>query len=458
MNRTATDSTFSVPYEIAVARPLRQTSVVERTAALRAAHYNTELIPQDMIYVDLCTDSGVSAPSTDQCAAMAGVQCVEPGMGLAPEGSRAHALLVEPVRQAFGFPHFVATTQGRAAERIWTKIHVKPSTVVAGNMLFPSTRAHIEMNGAKVIDVIGNDAHDLQSSAPFKGNLDLAKLEGAIREHGADKVSCIYVELAVNACGGHPVALGNLKAVKAVATAHKIPLYLDACRVLENSYLIKEREAGYQDRTILDIVRDTSALADACTMSALKDLLVPSGGLILMRDVVDYQKSLLQSFLDGAQLSGAGMEQMAIALKEIFASDAYLESRVEQVRYLWQRLVDEGLPVLRPSAGHAVYIDVKSFLPHLGPGQFPAEALAAFLYQRSGIRVTKGPPAAPSQAGRGVELLRLAVPARKYLNGHLDDVARALLNAHRQRNQIKGLNRIEDPSRSKYQPAQFEPL
>jgi tyrosine phenol-lyase len=325
-------------------------------------------------------------------------------------------------------------------------------------MLFPSTRAHIEMNGAKVIDVIGNDAHDLQSSAPFKGNLDLAKLEGAIREHGADKVSCIYVELAVNACGGHPVALGNLKAVKAVATAHKIPLYLDACRVLENSYLIKEREAGYQDRTILDIVRDTSALADACTMSALKDLLVPSGGLILMRDVVDYQKSLLQSFLDGAQLSGAGMEQMAIALKEIFASDAYLESRVEQVRYLWQRLVDEGLPVLRPSAGHAVYIDVKSFLPHLGPGQFPAEALAAFLYQRSGIRVTKGPPAAPSQAGRGVELLRLAVPARKYLNGHLDDVARALLNAHRQRNQIKGLNRIEDPSRSKYQPAQFEPL
>jgi tryptophanase len=152
------------------------------------------------------------------------------------------------------------------------------------------------------------------------------------------------------------------------------------------------------------------------------------------------------------------MEQMAIALKEIFASDAYLESRVEQVHYLWQRLVDEGLPVLRPSAGHAVYIDVKAFVPHLGPGQFPAETLAAFLYQQSGIRVTKGPPAAPSQAVRGVELLRLAVPARKYLNGHLDDVARALRSAYRERNEIKGLNKVEDPSRSKYQPSHFVPL
>ena len=457
MKSTTPGLTFSVPYEIAVARPLRQTTADERAEALRAAHYNTELIPQDLIYVDLCTDSGVSAPSTDQLAALAGARFVEPGMGLAPEGSRAFALLAEQMRGVFRFPHFVPTTQGRAAERIWAKINIKPNTVVAGNMLFPSTRIHIEMSGAKVIDVIGDAAHDLVSSEPFKGNLDLDKLEATIREHGAEKVSCIYVELSVNACGGHPVSLANLKDVKAIATAHKIPLFLDACRILENSYLIKEREAGYRDRTIRDLVQETCALADACTMSALKDFLVPSGGIILTRDKGSHQKALMQSFLDGAQLCGGAMEQLATALREILATDAYVKSRVEQVHYLWRRLKDR-VPVVCPPGGHAVFVDVKAFQPQLAPENFPAEALAAFVYQLSGIRVTKGPPAAPSQAAHGVELLRLAVPARKYLSGHLDDVAEALLYAYQKRNEIKGLKRIEDSSRTKYEPSHFAPL
>jgi tyrosine phenol-lyase len=457
MKSTTPVSSFSVPYEIAVVRPLRQTTAEERDAALRAAHYNTELIPQDLIYVDLCTDSGISALSTDQLAALAGAKCVEPGMGLAPEGSRAYAFLAEEVQRVFGFAHFVATTQGRSAERIWAKINVKPNTVVVGNMLFPSTRIHIEMCGAKVIDVIGDAAHDLVTSEPFKGNIDLHKLEAAIREQGADKVSCIYVELCVNGCGGHPVSLANLKAVQAIAAAHKILLFLDACRVLENSYLIKEREPGYQNRTIREIVLETCALADACTMSALKDFLVPSGGLLLTRDQGSHQKALMQSFLDGAQLSGGAMEQLATALREIFATDVYVKSRVEQVHYLWQRL-NGGVPVVRPPGGHAVFIDVKAFLPQMAPENFPAEALAAYLYRWSGIRVTKGPPAAPSQAAHGVELLRLAVPARKYLNGHLDDVADTLLYAYQHRNEIPGLKRVQDPSRTKYQPSHFAPL
>jgi len=457
MKTTTPGPNFSVPYEIAVARPLRQTTPDERDAALRAAHYNTELIPQDLIYVDLCTDSGISALSTDQLAGLAGAKCVEPGMGLAPEGSRAFALLAGQVRGVFGFPHFVATTQGRSAERIWAKINIKPNTVVAGNMLFPSTRIHIEMSGGKVIDVIGDDAHDLVSSEPFKGNLDVKKLEATIREHGAEKVSCIYVELSVNACGGHPVSLANLKDVKAIATAHKIPLFLDACRILENSYLIKEREAGYQDRTVREIVQETCALADACTMSALKDFLVSSGGFILTRDKASYQKALLQSFLDGVQLSGGAMEQLATALREIFATDAYVKSRVEQVRRLWRRLKD-GVPVVSPPGGHAVFIDVKAFLPQLAAENIPTEALAEFLYRLSGIRVTKGPPPAPSQVAHGVELLRLAVPARKYLDGHLDDVAGTLLYAYQNRNEIKGLKRIEDSSRTRYEPSHFAPL
>jgi len=448
---------FSVPYEIAVVRPLRQTTVDERAATLRSAYYNTELIPQELIYLDLSTDSGVSALSTHQLAAMAAAPTAEPGMGLATEGSRSYALLLEQVKANLGFPYLVATTQGRSAERIWTKLNVKPNTLVLGNMLFPSTRTHIEMNGAKIIDVIGDAAHDLTSPEPFKGNIDIEKLQAAIREHGAEKISCIYVELSVNGCGGHPVSLGNLQAVKAVATRHKIPLFLDACRILENSFLIQQREPGYQKQSLRQIVLATCALADGATMSALKDLLVSSGGLILTRDQASYQKALMQSFLDGVQPSGSAMELMAAALREIFAAESYVAARVEQVNYLWRRLSD-GVPVVGPPAGHAVFVDVNKFLPDISTEHFPVEALAAFIYQRSGIRVTKGPPAAPSQAARGITLLRLAVPARKYLQGHLDDVAAALHDAFAHRKEIRGLGKINDPARGKYAPAHFTRL
>ena len=445
---------FSVPYEIAVVRPLRQSTVDERDAALRAAFYNSELIPQEMIYLDLSTDSGVSALSTHQLAALSAAPTVEPGMGLATEGSRSFASLEAQVKENFGFPYLVATTQGRSAERIWTKLNVKPNTVVLGNMLFPSTRTHIEMNGAKIIDVIGDAAHDFTSPEPFKGNVDFEKLQAAIREHGAENISCIYVELSVNGCGGHPVSLGNLQAVREVASRQRIPLFLDACRILENSYLIQAREPRYQKQSLREIVLETCALADGATMSALKDLLVSSGGLILTRDQTSYQKALMQSFLDGVQPPGSAMELMATALREIFAAESYVAGRVEQVNYLWRRLSD-GVPVVGPPAGHAVFIDVNKFLPDMAVEHFPVEALAAFIYQRSGIRVTKGPPAAPSQAARGIRLLRLAVPARKYLQGHLDDVAAALRYAFAHRNEIRGLSKINDPTRSKYAPARF---
>jgi tyrosine phenol-lyase len=457
METDSRDVTFSVPFEVAAVRLLRQTSFAERCEALRAAHYNTELIPQELIYIDLCTDSGVSALSTNQLAVLAVASGAEPGMGLAAEGSRAFTRLAGQVKRVFGFPFVVPTTQGRAAERIWTKIHVKAGTLVAGNMLFPSTRSHIEMNGATVIDVVGAAAHDLTTAEPFKGNVDIARLEGVIREHGAVKIACIYVELALNACGGQPVSLGNLKAIRALSAAHKIPLFLDACRILENSYFIKEREPGYQQRTILEIVQETCAQADGCTMSALKDLLVSSGGLILTRDEAVYQKALMQTFLDGAQLSGVAMELLATALEDVFAAESYIRHRVGQVAYLWQRLED-SVPLVHPAGGHAVFLDLKKFLPDLPPEKFPAEALAAFLYQLAGIRVTKGPPSAPGQRALDIELLRLAVPARKYLSGHLDDVAEAILLAHAHRNEIRGLQRIDDPARAKYDPPHFTSL
>jgi tyrosine phenol-lyase len=447
-------TSFSVPFEIAAVRPLRQTSAAERAEALRAAHYNTELIPQELIYVDLCTDSGVSALSTNQFAAITAASSIEPGMGLAVEGSRSFARLAEQIKRVFGFSFLVPTTQGRAAERLWAKIHIKPGSVVAGNLLFPSTRSHIEMNGATLVDVVCEAAHDLGSDEPFKGNVDIARLESVIREHGAAEISCLYVELAVNSCGGQPVSLANLQEVRALAREHKIPLFLDACRILENSWFIQERESGYRNRTILEIVRETCAQADGCTLSGLKDFLVSSGGLILSRDEAAYRNALMQSFLDGAQLSGAAMELLAIAMEEIFSTGAYVQHRVAQVQYLWRRL--EGrVPLVRPAAGHAVFIDLHELLPNIPAELFPAEALAVFLYRYAGIRVTKGPPLAPSQRALGTELLRLAVPARKYLNGHLDDVADAVLYAHAHRDEIRGLRRIEDPTRAKYDPAHF---
>ena len=455
MKTTSLGFVFSVPYEIAVVRPLRQTTPADREIALRDAYFNTELIPQDLIYIDLSTDSGVSSLSTTQLAAIAAPSNIEPGMGLASEGSRSFASLAQQVQRVFGFPFFVATPQGRAAERIWTKIHVRPNTFVIGNLLFPSTRLHIEMNGAKIIEAADEAAYDATSDEPFKGNLDISKLQRAIDEKGADHVSCIYVELSDNACGGHQVSLANLRAIKEIAAARHVPLFLDACRILENSYLIQEREAGYRERTILEIVRETCDLADGCTLSALKDFLVSSCGLILSRNKETYQKASMQAFLDGAQLTGSAMEQFAIALNGIFGGDTYVQSLVEQVRYLWQRL--EGcLPVVRPAAGHAVFIDMKAFLPDFKSEDFPVEALAAFLYRYAGIRVTKGPPAAPSLMARGIELLRLALPPRKYLNRHLDDVAEALMYCYERRSEIKPLKRVDQPGRGKYDPAHYE--
>jgi tyrosine phenol-lyase len=447
---------FSIPYEIAVVRPLKQTTLAEREEALQAAYYNTELIPQELVYVDLKTDSGVSSFSTTQLAKLSGLGPLESGMEMAPEGNEAFVALTERFQKVFGFPYMVPVAQGRAAERIWARLHVKEGAIVAGNLLFPSTRFHIESNGGKVVDVISEAAHDLSSAQLFKADIDLGKLEAVFEEHGT-RVCCVYVELCVNSCGGHPISLGNLKNVKTVAEAHKVPLFLDACRILENSYLIKQREPGYQNRSLQEIAYETCRLADGCTMSALKDFLVPAGGIIAMRDLTSYQKASVQNFLGGSQPPSAAMAAMGVALEEIFASDSYVTSRVEQVNYLWRRLKD-GIPILKPAGGHGIFIDARSFLPHVAPENCPAEALAAFIYHVSGIRVIKGPPLAPSQTARGVELLRLAVPARRYVQGHMDDVAEAIQYAYSRRDEIKGLKKVEKPGRSKFEPALFAPL
>lgn len=443
-----TEIGFSVPYDIAVARPLRRTTRAEREAELARASYNTELIAPELVYIDLQSDSGLGAPSIAQSAAAVA--------GTAPtDGSAADA--AARFSEIFGFPFVIPCAQGRAAERVWMKLNVREGTVVAGNMLFPSTRYHIDTNGAKVVDVIGDQADDLFSDDPFKGDLDLGKLEKVIAENGAEKVSCIYVEVCVNSAGGHPVSLANLRAVRALAEKSKIPLFLDACRILENSYFVQQREAGYKEKSIRDIVRETCALADGLTMSALKDFLVPLGGFIATRDPKSYGRAAFMQMLDGGQPGANALASLVVSLGEIFASSDYAASRVRQVEHLWRRLADR-VPVLRPAGGHGVFIDARKFLPDMPAEQHPAEALAAFIYALSGIRATKGPPLTRRQIERGVDLLRLAVPARRYLQEHMDDVAEAVLYAYDHRKEIPGLKSIEKPGRSKYDPGLFAPM
>lgn len=374
MKRDVVGLTFSVPYEIAAVRPLRETTLQEREQILKQAYYNTELIPQEFVYVDLKTDSGVSSIVTNQAGAFLGVGALETSPEMAPEANAAFVSLSQRFQEIFGFPHVVPCTQGRAAERIWAKIHVKEGSVVPGNTLFPSTRFHIESSGGKVIDVISDKAYDLFADDPFKGNVDLEKLEGVFKEHGHERVACIYVELCVNACGGHPVSLENLRKVKALSESYKVPLFLDASRVLENSYLVKLREAGCQERSMREIILETCSLADGCTLSALKDFLVREGGFIGARDGGAYQRAYFQSFLDGAQPSNSALEALGSSLEEIFRSDRHVAVRVEQVHYLWRKLAQGGVPVLHPPGGHGVFIDVKDFSQTFPPSKIRQKA------------------------------------------------------------------------------------
>lgn len=449
------------PYRIKMVEPLTMTTRAERERGLAEAGYNTFLLPSSLCYIDLLTDSGTSAMSDRQWSAMM--------LGdEAYAGARSFDNLVTAVQETYGFPYVVPTHQGRGAEHLISQILIEPGQYVPGNMYFTTTRAHQELAGGTFVDVVGDDAHDSGLDHPFKGNVDLNKLEKLIGEVGADKIAYVNVAVTVNMAGGQPVSMENLRQVREVCDQHGLILWSDATRLAENAFFIQEREPGYADRSCAEIVLEMMSHFDGITMSGKKDALVNIGGFLAMRSekILTRARELVVLF-EGMPtyggLAGRDLEAMAVGLREA-VDDHYLASRIGQVRYLGQQLIDAGVPVVRPIGGHAVFLDARAFLPHLDQEELPAQALAAELFVESGVRamergiVSAGRNPDGTNRHPNLELVRLTIPRRVYTDRHMDVVADAVIELWNRRQDIKGLRFVYEPPTLRFFTSRFEPL
>ena len=453
---------WAEPWRIKVVEPLRITSRAEREHAIRAAGYNTFLLPSEDVYIDLLTDSGTSAMSDRQWA----------GMMLGDEayaGSRNFYRLEEAVRRFYGYPHLIPTHQGRGAEHILSRMLIEAGDHVPGNMYFTTTRAHQELAGGTFHDVIIDEAHDPRSEHPFKGNVDLQKLDALVRRVGADRVPYVSVAATVNMAGGQPISLENLRAVRQFTRDHGILLILDATRAVENAWFIQQREPGESRRLVAEILLEMCSLTDGATMSGKKDSLVNIGGWLGLRDdaLADRARNLVVLF-EGLHtyggLAGRDMEAMAIGIEESVQED-HIRSRIGQVLYLGQKLIDAGVPIVRPIGGHAVFLDAAAMLPHIPRAQFPAQALAAALYTESGIRaMERGAVSAGRDAATGenrypaLELVRLTIPRRVYTQAHMDVTAECVVAVHAMPERVDGLRFTYEPPTLRFFQARFEPV
>ena len=436
------------PYRIKVVEPIRRISRREREEILKWAGYNVFNIPAEKIFIDLLTDSGTSAMSDSQWA----------GMMLGDEsyaGARNYFHFEEEVRTIFGFPHVIPTHQGRAAERILFEAVVKKGDPVPNNIHFDTTRANIEVRGGIAIDLATEDAYEPRKELPFKGNMDVKKLDRFIRRAGPKKVPLVMMTITNNSGGGQPASLQNIRQVSEVCRSHGVPFFFDACRFAENAYFIKEREPGYERKTVLEIAREMFACADGATMSAKKDALVNIGGFITLSDdaLARRLRNLLivsEGFPTYGGLAGRDLEAIARGLREVL-DEEYHEHRTGQVAYLGGLLEKSGIPVYKPLGGHAVYILADEFLPHIPRHRFPGWALTVALYREAGIRTVEigGVMFAKDKKGRRkadfprLELVRLSIPRRVYTASHLNFVAEALKALSRNRDKVRGLRIVE---------------
>ncbi|MCL4743351.1 MAG: tyrosine phenol-lyase [Phycisphaerales bacterium] len=453
---------WAEPYRIKMVEPIRMTTRAEREHAIAEAGFNTFLLRSRDVYIDLLTDSGTSAMSDRQWA----------GMMLGDEayaGSENYYHLEEVVRRRYGFRHLIPTHQGRGAEHILCRLLVSPGCVVPGNMYFTTTKAHLELAGGRFADVIIDEAHDTLSEAPFKGNIDLRKLEALIDSVGPERIPFIWVQCNVNMAGGQPISLANLRAASELCRARGIRVILDATRAVENAWFISQREREHLGRPIADILRDLCACADGCTNSAKKDCLVNIGGFLCLNDETLAEKArnlvvVFEGLHTYGGLAGRDMEAMAIGIEESIHED-HIRARVGQVEYLGSLLREAGVPIVLPIGGHGVFIDAARFLPHMPREQFPAQALAAALYVESGVRaMERGAVSSGRNPDTGenifpsLELIRLTIPRRVYTQAHMDVTAESVIELFEHRDRIVGLRFTHEPEYLRFFQARFQPV
>ncbi len=427
--------TIIEPFRIKSVEPIRWTTREERERLLRAAHYNLFLLPAADVLIDLLTDSGTGAMSTHQWAAV-----MEGDESYA--GSKSFDRFRDSVQDIFGYRNVIPTHQGRAAERILFGVMCKKGDVVANNTHFDTTRANVEFVGAEAVDLVIAEGRDPRAKHPFKGNMDVGALEQLIQRVGRERIPLVMLTVTNNSGGGQPVSMENVRQVSAVCKRHGIPLYFDACRFAENSYLLKLRESGYESKTPKQIAQEMFSYGDGCTMSAKKDGMANIGGFLCTNDdlLAQQEKDLLiltEGYPTYGGLAGRDLEAIAVGVQEALAED-YLRYRIASTAYLGNHIAEQGVPIVQPPGGHAIYIDARAFLPHIPAGQFPGVALAAELYLEGGIRSVEIGTLMFGAVAK-MDLVRLAIPRRVYTQSHIDYVVEIILEVWKKRDSIRGL-------------------
>lgn len=455
--------TIIEPFRIKSVEPIRMTTPAERLERLREARYNVFQLRAEDVLIDLLTDSGTSAMSAMQWAGiMRGDE--------AYAGSSSFYRFEEAAREVFGFEHIIPTHQGRAAERILFSTVCGAGDVVPNNTHFDTTRANVEATGARAVDLPTPQIEQRQERHPFKGNMDVDALRRLIEEVGVERIPICMITVTNNSGGGQPVSLANIREVSSVCREHGIPFYIDACRFAENAYLIKLREEGQAGRSVLEIAKEMFSYADGCTFSAKKDGLANIGGLLATNDdrLARQEKDLLiltEGFPTYGGLAGRDLEAIAVGLREVVQED-YLEYRIASVRYLGEHISREGVPIIQPPGGHAVYIDAAGFLPEVPPLQLPGQALVAELYLEGGVRAVeigtvmfgRRDPDTGDELAAPMELVRLAIPRRVYTQSHIDYVVETILAVWRRREAIGGFRISRQADVLRHFTAEFEPL
>jgi tyrosine phenol-lyase len=454
--------TIIEPFRIKMVEPIKLTTRREREELIRAAHFNPFLLRAEDVIIDLLTDSGTSAMSSEAWAAM-----MRGDESYA--GARSWYRFRDTVQDIFGFEQVIPTHQGRAAEHILFGVLVKPDSIVPNNTHFDTTRANIEFVGGRPVDLPCRESDDIDSNAPFKGNMDIAALEQLVKEKGPERIPVIMVTVTNNSAGGQPVSMANIREISRIARNAGIPFYIDACRFAENAFFIKSYEPGFENTPTIDIAREMFSYADGCTMSAKKDAFANIGGFLCSNDaeLAQQERNILilsEGFPTYGGLAGRDLEAIAVGLREVL-DEHYLAYRLLSTRYVVERLVDAGIPVVSPAGGHAVYLDARRFLPHIEALEYPGQALSVELYVEAGIRAVEigtvmfgFDPHTGEEKPAQLDLLRLAIPRRVYTQSHMDYVLEAIDLVWQRRKDVRGVKIVKAPKFLRHFTAEFEQI